>query len=115
RGGQRSTRSDKRGGRSERRRAVPRREGPRGGQRSTRSDKRGGRSERRRAVPRREGPRGGQGRTRSDKRGGRHMTAWIKMIPLEEASGTLKEMYALAKTPAGTVDNVMRAHSLRPH
>ncbi len=37
------------------------------------------------------------------------------MVPLEEASGTLKEMYALAKTPAGTVDNVMRAHSLRPH
>lgn len=43
------------------------------------------------------------------------MTAWIKMIPLEEASGKLKEMYELAKTPAGTVDNVMRAHSLRPH
>jgi uncharacterized peroxidase-related enzyme len=43
------------------------------------------------------------------------MTAWIKMIPLEEASGKLKEVYALAKTPAGTVDNVMRAHSLRPH
>ncbi len=43
------------------------------------------------------------------------MTSWIKMIPLEEASGKLKEMYKLAKTPAGTVDNVMRAHSLRPH
>ena len=43
------------------------------------------------------------------------MTAWIRMIPLEEADGKLKEMYELAKTPAGTVDNVMRAHSLRPH
>ena len=43
------------------------------------------------------------------------MTAWIRMIALEEASGKLKEMYELAKTPAGTVDNVMRAHSLRPH
>lgn len=43
------------------------------------------------------------------------MTAWIRMIPLEEASGKLAEMYELAKTPAGTVDNVMRAHSLRPH
>jgi uncharacterized peroxidase-related enzyme len=43
------------------------------------------------------------------------MTAWIRMIPLEEASGKLGEMYELAKTPAGTVDNVMRAHSLRPH
>jgi len=43
------------------------------------------------------------------------MTAWIRMIPLEEASGKLKEIYELAKTPSGTVDNVMRAHSLRPH
>lgn len=43
------------------------------------------------------------------------MTAWIKMIALEEATGKLQEMYELAKTPAGTVDNVMRAHSLRPH
>ena len=42
------------------------------------------------------------------------MTAWIHMIPLEEASGTLKDMYQLALTPSGTVDNVMRAHSLRP-
>lgn len=42
------------------------------------------------------------------------MSAWIRMIPLEEASGELKEMYELARTPSGTVDNVMRAHSLRP-
>ncbi len=42
------------------------------------------------------------------------MSAWIHMIPLEEASGTLKDMYQLALTPSGTVDNVMRAHSLRP-
>ena len=41
--------------------------------------------------------------------------AWIRMIPLEEATGKLKEMYDLALTPSGTVDNVMRAHSLRPH
>lgn len=41
--------------------------------------------------------------------------AWIRMIPLEEAAGKLKEMYDLALTPSGTVDNVMRAHSLRPH
>jgi len=40
------------------------------------------------------------------------MSAWIKMIPLEEATGQLKEMYDLALTPSGTVDNVMRAHSL---
>lgn len=43
------------------------------------------------------------------------MTAWIRMIAPEQADGKLKEMYELARTPAGTVDNVMRAHSLRPH
>ena len=43
------------------------------------------------------------------------MSAWIKMIPLEEATGKLKEMYQRVTTPHGTVDNVMRAHSLRPH
>jgi uncharacterized peroxidase-related enzyme len=41
--------------------------------------------------------------------------AWIRLVPVEEASGTLAEMYAKVKTPHGTVDNVMRAHSLRPH
>jgi len=43
------------------------------------------------------------------------MTAWIKMIPEEEATGVLKEMYEQARTPHGTVDNVMKIHSLRPH
>jgi uncharacterized peroxidase-related enzyme len=43
------------------------------------------------------------------------MSAWIRMIPIEEASGTLAEMYERVRTPHGTVDNVMRAHSLRPH
>ncbi|MEM7224734.1 MAG: peroxidase-related enzyme [Pseudomonadota bacterium] len=43
------------------------------------------------------------------------MTAWIRMIPPEEAEGPLAEMYELVKTPHGNVDNVMRAHSLRPH
>src|SRR6185436_9398913 len=43
------------------------------------------------------------------------MSAWIRMIPLEEATGKLAEMYERVKTPHGTVDNVMRAHSLRPH
>jgi uncharacterized peroxidase-related enzyme len=41
--------------------------------------------------------------------------AWIRMVPLEEATGTLKAMYEKVRTPHGTVDNVMRAHSLRPH
>ena len=43
------------------------------------------------------------------------MAAWIKMIPENEATGLLKEMYAEAMTPHGTVDNVMKVHSLRPH
>lgn len=42
------------------------------------------------------------------------MSAWIEMIPLDAAEGELKEVYELVKTPHGTVDNVMRAHSLRP-
>ena len=37
------------------------------------------------------------------------------MIPVEQAEGEVAEMYELVKTPSGTVDNVMRAHSLRPH
>lgn len=43
------------------------------------------------------------------------MSAWIRMVAPQEAAGTLKEMYDKVKTPHGTVDNVMRAHSLRPH
>ena len=43
------------------------------------------------------------------------MSTWIEMLPVENATGSLKEAYDLAKTPAGTVDNVMRIHSQRPH
>ncbi len=43
------------------------------------------------------------------------MSAWIKLIEDEAATGFLKEMYDKVRTPHGTVDNVMRAHSLRPH
>lgn len=43
------------------------------------------------------------------------MSAWIEMIPLENAEGELKRVYDMVRTPSGTVDNVMRAHSLRPH
>ena len=42
------------------------------------------------------------------------MSAWIKIIRTEEASARLKEILTLAKTPHGTVDNVMKVHSLRP-
>jgi uncharacterized peroxidase-related enzyme len=43
------------------------------------------------------------------------MSAWIKMIALEDARGALAAAYEKVKTPHGTVDNVMKAHSLRPH
>tara|TARA_B100000029_G_scaffold515465_1_gene622492 strand:- start:807 stop:1379 length:573 start_codon:yes stop_codon:yes gene_type:complete len=43
------------------------------------------------------------------------MSAWIKMISDEEASDDLKDVLSLACTPHGTVDNVMRVHSLRPN
>ncbi|MEM5471496.1 peroxidase-related enzyme [Hoeflea sp. AS60] len=40
--------------------------------------------------------------------------AWIHMIPDAEADDALMETLKLARTPHGTVDNVMRVHSLRP-
>ena len=40
--------------------------------------------------------------------------AWIRMLSDEEADEGLREALALARTPHGTVDNVMRVHSLRP-
>ncbi|SEA53251.1 peroxidase-related enzyme [Rubrimonas cliftonensis] len=42
------------------------------------------------------------------------MTAWIAMVADEDAEPALREALALARTPHGTVDNVMRVHSLRP-
>ena len=42
------------------------------------------------------------------------MSSWIKIIEDNEADEHLTEALNLAKTPHGTVDNVMRAHSLRP-
>jgi uncharacterized peroxidase-related enzyme len=43
------------------------------------------------------------------------MIAWIETIEPEEADGLLRDLYERVKTPHGTVDNVMKAHSLRPH
>jgi uncharacterized peroxidase-related enzyme len=42
------------------------------------------------------------------------MSAWIDMVPDEAADGRLKELLDKARTPHGTVDTVMRVHSLRP-
>ena len=43
------------------------------------------------------------------------MSAWIKMTSDEEADDDLLEALKLSRTPHGTVDNVMRVHSLRPN
>ena len=43
------------------------------------------------------------------------MTAWIRMLSDEEADEDLREALDLARSPHGTVDNVMRVHSLRPN
>ena len=43
------------------------------------------------------------------------MTSWIKVIPPSKATGKLAGAYENTKTPQGKIDNVMKAHSLRPH
>ena len=40
---------------------------------------------------------------------------WIKHIPYEDAEGKLKQLYDRIKGPDNNVDNIMLAHSLRPH
>ena len=42
------------------------------------------------------------------------MSAWITMISDQEADERLGKALDFARTPHGTVDNVMRVHSLRP-
>ena len=40
---------------------------------------------------------------------------WIKTIAYDEAEGPLKKLYDRVKGPDNNVDNIMLAHSLRPH
>ena len=40
---------------------------------------------------------------------------WIKTIAYDEAEGRLKQLYDRIKGPGNKVDNIMMAHSLRPH
>lgn len=40
---------------------------------------------------------------------------WIRTIAFEKASGKLKKLYDRVKGPDNNVDNIMLAHSLRPH
>jgi uncharacterized peroxidase-related enzyme len=41
--------------------------------------------------------------------------AWIRLIPYEESEGYLRTLYDRVKGPDGRIDNVMKAHGLRPH
>ena len=41
--------------------------------------------------------------------------AWIKTIPYSESNGRLRDLYDRVKGPNDNVDNIMMAHSLRPH
>ncbi|HIF09056.1 MAG TPA: alkylhydroperoxidase [Sneathiellales bacterium] len=41
--------------------------------------------------------------------------AWIRIIPYESARGRLKKIYDRIKAPSGQIDNILLAHSLRPH
>jgi alkylhydroperoxidase family enzyme len=40
---------------------------------------------------------------------------WITHIPYDESTGELRELYDRIKGPDDSVDNIMLAHSLRPH
>ena len=40
---------------------------------------------------------------------------WITIIPFEQATGSLTRLYERLKGPDNNVDNIMLAHSLRPH
>lgn len=42
------------------------------------------------------------------------MSAWIKMIEPSDAAGPLQDAYSQVQSPHGTVDNVMKVHSLQP-
>jgi len=41
--------------------------------------------------------------------------AWIKTVPFYAATGKLKKLYERVTGPNNNVDNIMMAHSLRPH
>ena len=41
--------------------------------------------------------------------------SWIRTVPFSEATGRLRRIYDRIVGPDGSVDNIMMAHSLRPH
>ncbi|MBW4707586.1 peroxidase-related enzyme [Roseobacter sp. YSTF-M11] len=40
---------------------------------------------------------------------------WITTVPFDKATGKLRQLYARIAGPGNNVDNIMMAHSLRPH
>ena len=40
---------------------------------------------------------------------------WIKTIPYSEADQKLQKIYDRVKSPNGQIDNILAAHSMRPH
>jgi len=41
--------------------------------------------------------------------------AWIKTVEYDDSTGRLRQLYDRVKGPDNNVDNIMMAHSLRPH
>ncbi|MEX0340020.1 MAG: carboxymuconolactone decarboxylase family protein [Arenibacterium sp.] len=41
--------------------------------------------------------------------------SWIRTIPFDAATGKLRKLYERVTGPGNNVDNIMMAHSLRPH
>jgi len=41
--------------------------------------------------------------------------SWIKTIPYAQSAGKLRNLYDRVKGPENNIDNIMLAHSLRPH
>ena len=41
--------------------------------------------------------------------------SWIEFIPYKKAEGKLKELYERVKSTDNNIDNILVAHSLRPH
>lgn len=41
--------------------------------------------------------------------------SWIQTIDYSDSGGRLRHLYDQVKGPGGAIDNIMRAHSLRPH
>lgn len=41
--------------------------------------------------------------------------SWIRTVPFDEARGKLRRLYERVTGPGNNVDNIMMAHSLRPH